>query len=105
MMALKRGATKGIMPGIGFIMLAWLLFALHDDEGLGVGVVLGEVAVDGGLQVDQRAEHAAAEAAAGHGEKKVSTALSQEPEVGVKWKVQRGWRSSQAMTLGCLWVA
>jgi drug/metabolite transporter (DMT)-like permease len=30
MMALKQGATKGIMPGIGFIMLAWLLFALHD---------------------------------------------------------------------------
>ena len=39
------------------------------------------------------------------GEKKVSTALSQEPEVGVKWKVQRGWRASQARTLGCLWAA
>ncbi len=36
--------------------------------------------------------------------KKVSTALSQEHEVGVKWKVQRGWRSSQASTLACLWV-
>ncbi len=22
----------------------------------------------------------------------------------VKWKVQRGWRASQARTLGCLWV-
>src|SRR5436190_11896596 len=38
-------------------------------------------------------------------EKKFSTALSQELEVGVKWKVQRGWRMSQAWTLGCLWVA
>lgn len=38
-------------------------------------------------------------------EKNVSTALSQEPEVGVKWKVQRGWRASQARTFGCLWVA
>src|SRR5262249_26766604 len=38
-------------------------------------------------------------------EKKFSTALSQEAEVGVKWKVQRGWRTSQASTLGCLWVA
>src|SRR5438094_599376 len=38
-------------------------------------------------------------------EKKFSTALSQEAEVGVKWKVQRGWRDSQASTLGCLWVA
>ena len=37
--------------------------------------------------------------------KKPSTALSQEAEVGVKWKVQRGWRASQARTLGCLWVA
>jgi hypothetical protein len=37
-------------------------------------------------------------------EKKFSTALSQ-AEVGVKWKVQRGWRDSQADTLGCLWVA
>jgi hypothetical protein len=31
-------------------------------------------------------------------EKKFSTALSQEAEVGVKWKVQRGWRVSQAST-------
>jgi hypothetical protein len=31
-------------------------------------------------------------------EKKFSTALSQEAEVGVKWKVQRGWRDSQAST-------
>ena len=37
--------------------------------------------------------------------KKFSTALSQEQEVGVKWKVQRGWRASQARTFGCLWVA
>ena len=27
--------------------------------------------------------------------KKPSTALSQELEVGVKWKVQRGWRASR----------
>jgi hypothetical protein len=38
-------------------------------------------------------------------EKKFSTALSQDAEVGVKWNVQRGWRVSQASTLGCLWVA
>ena len=38
-------------------------------------------------------------------EKKFSTALSHEAEVGVKWKVQRGWRDSQAITLGCLCVA
>ena len=34
--------------------------------------------------------------------KKPSTALSHEQEVGVKWRVKRSWRSSQARTLGCL---
>ena len=38
-------------------------------------------------------------------EKNVSTAFSQEPDVGVKWNVQRGCRASQAFTFGCLWVA
>ena len=37
--------------------------------------------------------------------KKPSTALSQEHEVGVKWKVKRSCRSSQGRTLGCLWAA
>ena len=37
--------------------------------------------------------------------KKPSTALSQEQEVGVKWKAKRGWRSSHWRTLGCLWAA
>ena len=37
--------------------------------------------------------------------KKPSTALSQEAEVGVKWKWNLGCRSSQAHTLGCLCVA
>jgi hypothetical protein len=31
-------------------------------------------------------------------EKKLSTAFSQEPEVGVKWITHRGWRASQART-------
>jgi hypothetical protein len=34
-----------------------------------------------------------------------STAFSQDAEVGVKWNVQRGWRSSHSLTFGCLWVA
>ena len=34
--------------------------------------------------------------------KKPSTAFSQELDVGMKWKVQRGWRCSQARTLVCL---
>jgi hypothetical protein len=31
--------------------------------------------------------------------KKPSTAFSDEQDIGVKWKVQRGWRSSQARAL------
>ena len=38
-------------------------------------------------------------------EKKPSTALSHEHEVGVKWNVYRGWSASQAITLGCLCAA
>jgi hypothetical protein len=34
-----------------------------------------------------------------------STALAQEHDVGVKWKVTRGWRASQPRTLGYLWLA
>ena len=67
--------------------------------------MLYEISVDGGLEVDDRMEDAAADALAGDLEKKLSTALSQEAEIGVKWKVQRGWRDRQAHTLGCLWVA
>ena len=37
--------------------------------------------------------------------KKISTRLSQEPEVGVKCRVIRGLRAGQAWTFGCLWVA
>src|SRR5437870_8776304 len=36
------------------------------EEGFGAGVVLGEISIDGGLQVDDRAEHAAADALPGH---------------------------------------
>ena len=34
--------------------------------------------------------------------KKVSTAFSQEHEVGVKWKIQRGWRVEPLPHLGVL---
>ena len=74
-------------------------------KGLGSWLCLGEVAVDGGLEVDDGAEDAALQRRLVSLAKKPSTALSQEQEVGVKWKVKRGWRSSQARTFGCLWAA
>jgi hypothetical protein len=36
--------------------------------------------------------------------KKLSTALSQDADVGVKWKAQRRCRTSYSRTLECLWV-
>ena len=51
-------------------------------EGLGVLVVLGDIAVDRGLKVDHRVEAPALSRRRASAEKKVSTAFSQEPEVG-----------------------
>ena len=67
--------------------------------------MLGQVGVDGSLEIGNRAEDAAADALGVILEKKFSTAFSHEADVGVKWKIQRGWRDSQAKTLGCLCVA
>jgi hypothetical protein len=40
---------------------------LGPNEGFGAGIVLGEIGIDGGLQVDDRAEHTTADAMAGFG--------------------------------------
>ncbi len=53
------------------------------DEGSWGVVVLLEVAVDGGLEIHQGAEDPALEATSRELGEKVSTALSQEQEVGV----------------------
>src|SRR6185437_4117832 len=72
------------------------------DEGFGIEVCLGDEAVDGDLQINDRSEHAALEALARELGEKPSTALSQDAEVGVKWNVQRGCRASHWRTFGCL---
>lgn len=59
------------------------------DERLGLPVVFGDVAVDGGLQVDDGMEHAAPEATLRQLGEEALDALSHEHEVGVKWKVKR----------------
>ena len=48
---------------------------------------------------------AAFEAALAEFGEEALTAFSHDVEVGVKWKVQRGWRVSHSRTLGCLWTA
>jgi len=53
------------------------------SEGLWSVVGFGEEAVDSGLEIDDRAEHAALEAALGQLGEEASTALSQDAAVGV----------------------
>ena len=60
------------------------------DEGFRVGILLGDEAVNGGLQVDDGMEDAAFKPFLESLAKKPSTALSHEQDVGVKWKVKRG---------------
>lgn len=67
--------------------------------------MLGEEAVDGGLEVDDGSDTPFLRRRRVSLAKKPSTALNQDAEVGVKWKAQRGCRSSQARTLACLWAA
>ena len=75
------------------------------SEGLRLVVVFFEEAVDGGLEVDDRAEHTAFQPPFGEFAKNPLTALSHEQDVGVKWKVKRSWRESHWRTFGCLWAA
>jgi hypothetical protein len=66
------------------------------DERPGVAVVRRDEAVDGFLQGDDGGEYAAFALAFGELGEQVSTAFCQEHEVGVKWKIQCGYRVSQA---------
>jgi hypothetical protein len=69
------------------------------DEWFRVGVVIGEVAVDRGLQVGEGLDNHVA--GGGGWRRNLQPHCGRDAEAGVKWKVQRGWRASQALTLGC----
>ena len=60
------------------------------DEGLWLLVVVGDEAVDGGLEIDDALEDAALEAALVRMAKKPFDGVEPTAEVGVKWNVQRG---------------
>ena len=83
------------------------------DEGFGLGVVLGEVAVDGGLKIDQRMEHAALEPALGEpgeeGLDRVEPGGRGRGEVEGPARMARQLgqhpRFREGRLLGCLWVA
>jgi hypothetical protein len=67
--------------------------------------VFDDEAIDCCLQVYDRQEDAALQSPLGEFGEEASTALSQDAEVGVKWKLQRGCRANHWRTFGCLWVA
>ena len=75
------------------------------DERFRAGIVLGEISIDCGLQVGDRAEDAAAGALAGHLGEKVLDGVEPGGRGRGEWKVQRGCRASHASTRGCLCVA
>ena len=76
-------------------------------EGLGVFVGFLQEAVDGGLEIDDRAEDPAFEASFGQfGEEAFDRIEPRGRGRGVmEDKAGVGCRSSQARTLACLWVA
>ncbi len=76
------------------------------DEWVAAFVPAVDERADGGLEVFDGVERSSADRMPGDDvSKKISTMLSQDPDVGVKCVVIRGLRASQAFTLGCLCVA
>ncbi len=73
-----------------------LIGVLGPLEGARGDVCLGEAAFDGSLERNQQGEDPRLSRCLVSLANKLSTAFSQEAEVGLTWKVQRGWRSSQA---------
>ena len=81
-------------PAPGALGLAAAMGVCRPAEGLRVGIVFGEVAVDGGLEVDEAKEGAVPQPALGQGGEEAFDRVNQEALVGVKWKVTRGCRAS-----------
>src|SRR5436309_5918549 len=73
-------------------------------EGFGLGIGLCDESVDGGLEVGDKRKTPRLRRRLVSLAKKPSMALSQDAEVGVKWKVKRLCLASQARTRGWVWV-
>ena len=69
-------------------------------EGLAAVVPGVDVGLDRGDQVGDGGEGAAVDGLAGEDAEE-----DLDQDVGVKCRVIRGWRASQAVTAGCLWAA
>ena len=75
------------------------------DERDGVVIVDGEIIVDGLLQFGGAFEDAAADTPSGDLGEETLDLVSQDAEVGVKWRWNRRCRFSHRLTSGVLWVA
>lgn len=75
---------------------------VRSDEGFGIGIVALQVDLDGGFEVGDASEDAAANGASMIRPKKRANRLSQETEVGVTCKWNRGCLAGDAFTLACL---
>ena len=67
--------------------------------------MLADVAGDGLLEVVDRAEHTALQSLLGQCSKEAFDGVDPGCRGRDEVEHHRGWRSSQARTLGCLWVA
>ena len=76
---------------------------LVQAKGLEAPIVLADVADDGVLEIGDDWNTPSSEAP--RGEETLDGIDPGTSEVGVKWNTQGGCRSSQARTLGSLWVA
>ena len=74
------------------------------DEGSGLGVVVTDAVEDGADEAGDAGERTAANAVVMISRRNLSTILSQDALVGVKWLWNRGWRASHRLTAGCLCV-
>ena len=75
------------------------------DEWFGIGISLGDEAIDGGLEIKDGSEHAALEATARELGEEAFDRI--EPGCRGRGEVERpaGCRASHWRTFGCLWVA
>jgi hypothetical protein len=77
---------------------------LGPDEWFGFGVPVRDPAADVGLEFDHALVDAAAYELVGEIGEPAETWLIQLDPVGVKCMWNRGWRASQALMSGVLWV-
>ena len=98
-------ATSGLTSNVCFPRLTAArtrLGSAVQTKGLGSSLCSATKRLMASLQVDDGAEDAMFESLAREFGEEAFNSVEPGAEVGVKWKVQRGWRASQARTFGCL---